>query len=104
MLYLIDRRPNARGKSAVKGILAGVFGIMVGTIGISPAGTERGTMGLVYLIDGFPTIALLVAMFTIPGIVEMCTVPEALTARLSASPLTTSGISQITMTSSAPNV
>ena len=63
-----------RGKSAIKGILAGVFGIMVGTIGIAPAGGERGLMGSVYLLDGFPTIALLVAMFTIPGIVEMCTV------------------------------
>jgi putative tricarboxylic transport membrane protein len=64
-----------RGESAIKGILAGVFGIMVGTIGISPAGAERGVMGSIYLIDGLPTIALLVAMFTIPGIVEMCTVP-----------------------------
>jgi putative tricarboxylic transport membrane protein len=64
-----------RGQSAVKGILTGLFGILVGTIGISPHGDERGTMGTIYLLDGFPAVALLVAMFTIPGIVEMCMVP-----------------------------
>jgi len=64
-----------RGKSAVKGILTGLAGILVGTIGISPAGDERGTMDTIYLLDGFPAVALLVAMFTIPGIVEMCMVP-----------------------------
>lgn len=61
-----------RGRSAWKGILTGVFGIMVSTVGLSPYGHERGTMGSIYLFDGFPTIALLVAMFTVPGIVEMC--------------------------------
>lgn len=65
-----------RGKSPVKGLIAGVFGLMVGTVGISPAGAERGLMGTLYLLDGFPVIALLVAMFTIPGIVEMCMVPK----------------------------
>jgi putative tricarboxylic transport membrane protein len=64
-----------RGKSAFKGILTGLFGILMGTVGISPYGDERGTMGTIYLLDGFPAIALLVAMFTIPGIVEMCMVP-----------------------------
>ncbi len=64
-----------RGKSAVRGILTGLVGIMVGTIGISPFGDERGTMDTIYLLDGFPAVALLVAMFTIPGIVEMCMVP-----------------------------
>lgn len=64
-----------RGRSVWKGVLTGLFGILVGTIGVSPHGDERGTMGLVYLLDGFPAIALLVAMFTIPGIVEMCMAP-----------------------------
>jgi len=64
-----------RGKSPAKGILTGLFGIMMGSIGISPQGDERGTMGSLYLLDGFPAIALLVAMFTIPGMVEMCLVP-----------------------------
>jgi putative tricarboxylic transport membrane protein len=64
-----------RGKSAFKGVLTGLFGIMMGTIGISPYGDERGTMDTIYLLDGFPAVALLVAMFTIPGIVEMCMVP-----------------------------
>jgi putative tricarboxylic transport membrane protein len=64
-----------RGRSASKGILTGLFGIMVGTVGISPHGDERGTMGIIYLLDGFPAVALLVAMFTIPGIVEMCMAP-----------------------------
>jgi putative tricarboxylic transport membrane protein len=65
-----------RGKNAFKGILTGLFGIMVGTVGISPMGDEMGTMGFPYLLDGFPAIAMLVAMFTIPGIVEMCLVPS----------------------------
>lgn len=64
-----------RGRSAIKGIMTGLFGMIVGSVGISPAGAERGLMGTTYLLDGLPEIALLVAMFTIPGIVEMCTVP-----------------------------
>jgi putative tricarboxylic transport membrane protein len=63
-----------RGKSSFKGILTGLFGILIGTIGISPHGDERGTMDTIYLLDGFPAIALLVGMFTIPGMVEMCMV------------------------------
>jgi putative tricarboxylic transport membrane protein len=64
-----------RGRSPYKGILTGLFGILMGTFGISPHGDERGTMDTIYLLDGFPAVALLVAMFTIPGIVEMCMVP-----------------------------
>lgn len=60
-----------RGESAVKGILAGFFGIALGTVGIAPSGAMRGTFGIPYLIDGFPFIAVLVGMFTVPGLIQL---------------------------------
>jgi putative tricarboxylic transport membrane protein len=39
-----------------RGLLAGVFGLSIGLIGVSDLGVFRGTFGSVYLFDGVPAI------------------------------------------------
>ncbi len=49
--------------SFAKGLLAGVFGLTLGLIGVSDLGIFRGTFGSVYLFDGIPAIPALIGMF-----------------------------------------
>ncbi len=51
------------GKSVVKGIIAGMIGLLIGTIGYSEVGVSRGTMGSDYLLDGIPVIPAMMGMF-----------------------------------------
>lgn len=48
-----------------KSILAGSFGILLGTVGMNPVGLERGTFGSYYLLDGFPVIPVMIGLFAI---------------------------------------
>lgn len=53
--------------SILKGIMAGFFGLLLGTIGIDPiTGDMRFTFGAVYLYDGFPLIPLILGLFAFP--------------------------------------
>jgi len=49
--------------SAVKGLISGLAGLLVGTIGFSEAGVTRGTFGSAYLLDGIPVIPAMIGMF-----------------------------------------
>jgi putative tricarboxylic transport membrane protein len=49
--------------SLLKGIISGLLGILVGTIGYGEAGVARGTFGSVYLLDGVPVIPAMIGMF-----------------------------------------
>src|SRR3546814_1803347 len=40
-----------RGENVTRGLLSGVMGLLIGTIGMSPNGVLRGTLGSPYLID-----------------------------------------------------
>lgn len=51
------------GKHVVKGLIAGLVGLLVGTIGYSDNGILRGTMGLEILADGIPVIPAMMGMF-----------------------------------------
>ncbi|ADG93265.1 protein of unknown function DUF112 transmembrane [Arcobacter nitrofigilis DSM 7299] len=51
------------GKHVVKGLIAGLVGLLVGTIGFSDNGILRGTMGLDILADGIPVIPAMMGMF-----------------------------------------
>ncbi|RXJ82556.1 tripartite tricarboxylate transporter permease [Arcobacter sp. F2176] len=51
------------GKHVVKGLIAGLVGLLVGTIGFSDNGILRGTMGLEILADGIPVIPAMMGMF-----------------------------------------
>ncbi len=49
--------------SLLKGLISGLFGLLIGTIGYSEAGVTRGTFGSVYLLDGVPVIPAMMGMF-----------------------------------------
>ena len=49
--------------SLLKGIISGLVGLLIGTIGYSEAGVSRGTFGSAYLLDGVPAIPAMIAMF-----------------------------------------
>jgi putative tricarboxylic transport membrane protein len=49
--------------SFAKGMLAGLFGMMLGTIGMSETGAIRGGFHSMYLLDGMPVIPVMVGLF-----------------------------------------
>ncbi|MBT5220803.1 MAG: tripartite tricarboxylate transporter permease [Woeseia sp.] len=49
--------------SALKGMISGLVGLLIGTIGYSEAGVTRGTFGSPYLLDGVPVIPAMIGMF-----------------------------------------
>ena len=50
-------------KAVSKGLIAGGFGLLIGTIGYSEAGVSRGDMGISQLLDGVPAIPAMMGMF-----------------------------------------
>ncbi len=50
------------GTSMARGLLAGTFGVLLGTIGMNTAGFIRGTMGVPWLLDGVPTIPAMMGL------------------------------------------
>lgn len=49
--------------SVIKGMISGLVGLLIGTIGYSEAGVTRGTFGSPYLLDGVPVIPAMIGMF-----------------------------------------
>lgn len=49
--------------SLLKGLISGMAGLLVGTIGYGEAGVARGTFGSAYLLDGVPVIPAMIGMF-----------------------------------------
>jgi putative tricarboxylic transport membrane protein len=53
--------------SIIKGLIAGLFGLILGTIGTDPLmGMSRGTWGYYELLNGIPIVAILVGVFAFP--------------------------------------
>ncbi|MCE8030429.1 tripartite tricarboxylate transporter permease [Billgrantia desiderata] len=50
------------GKYMTRGILAGVFGLLLGTVGMNTAGYMRGTMGVPWLLDGIPVVPAMMGL------------------------------------------
>jgi len=49
-------------KSFLKAIIAGAFGVLLGTVGMTSAGSTRGTLGFYELLDGIPLIPALIGL------------------------------------------
>lgn len=56
------------GNDPVKGIFSGLFGILLGTVGMNANGVERGTFKVLYLLDGIPLIPCLIGFLSLPEI------------------------------------
>jgi len=63
ILWGITLIGSLSGGSLLKGIISGLIGLLIGTIGFSEAGVSRGTMGSIYLLDGVPVIPAMIGMF-----------------------------------------
>jgi putative tricarboxylic transport membrane protein len=60
------------GESMVKGLIAGAFGIFLGTIGMDPTtGIERFSYGIPTLLDGLSFVSVSVGLFAISEVLEM---------------------------------
>ena len=51
------------GRHLSRGLLAGAFGLLLGTVGLSARGVPRGTMGSSLLLDGIPIVPAIVGLF-----------------------------------------
>lgn len=58
-------------KNPLKSMFAGLFGVLLGTIGMGTTGTIRGTYGIVYLMDGVPMIPALIGFLALPEIINL---------------------------------
>lgn len=63
ILWGITLIASLSGKQVLKGLIAGLIGLLVGTVGYGEAGVSRGTMGSDYLLDGIPVIPAMMGMF-----------------------------------------
>jgi putative tricarboxylic transport membrane protein len=51
------------GRHLSRGLLAGAFGLLLGTVGLSARGVPRGTFGSTLLLDGIPLVPAIVGLF-----------------------------------------
>lgn len=58
-------------KDVIKGVYSGMFGILLGTVGLNANGVLRGTFGLVPLMDGIPTVPALLGFLALPAIYDL---------------------------------
>lgn len=66
MLFGISLIATIAARDTLKGLIAGFFGLMLGSIGTDHVyATPRGTMGFLELYDGIPLIPALVGLFAV---------------------------------------
>ena len=59
------------GKSVIKGLLSGIFGLFLCTVGMDPVqGTARFTFGNVNLLSGIDIMPVMIGLFAVPEIVN----------------------------------
>lgn len=59
------------GSSMSRGMLAGVFGVLLGTVGTNTAGYTRGTMGITWLYDGIPVIPAMMGLLAVSQLMNL---------------------------------
>ncbi|MDD3203912.1 MAG: tripartite tricarboxylate transporter permease [Pygmaiobacter massiliensis] len=58
-------------KNPLKSIYSGLFGVLMGTVGMSAVGTLRGTYGNINLMDGIPMTPALIGFLALPEIIML---------------------------------
>ena len=62
-MFGITMISTLRGETLWKGLLTGAFGLLIGSVGISPDGEWRATFGSLYLADGLPIVPPIIGLF-----------------------------------------
>jgi TctA family transporter len=66
----------------LKGITAGLLGILLSTVGTHQGtATERFTFGSLSLIEGLPLIAVMLGVFALPEVLDLCATRQSVAAR-----------------------
>jgi putative tricarboxylic transport membrane protein len=66
MVFGLTIIASVSGKSLIKGLIAGVFGLMIGVVGIDPiVGYARYSFDVPNLMTGFPLLPVLIGLFAI---------------------------------------
>ena len=69
------------GEDLVKGLIAGLFGVFLGTVGIDPmTGIERFSYGIPTLLDGISFVSVAVGLFAVAEVMVMSENPSAITS------------------------
>ena len=72
------------GKSMIKGLISGVIGLLISTMGMHPlTGFMRFTFGRMELYDGVPVIIAMIGMFSISQVLFLCEKEGATSAEIS---------------------
>ncbi|WP_078427540.1 tripartite tricarboxylate transporter permease [Alkalihalobacterium alkalinitrilicum] len=58
-------------RSFLRSVIAGLFGVLIGTIGMTPTGAVRGTYGFYELMDGIPIIPALIGLVGFSELIYM---------------------------------
>ena len=78
-----------RGKHFARGLIAGLFGLLLGTVGLNSRGVMRGTMGFDALLDGIPVVPAIIGLFAAAELFNLTQsefiVPDATLRKVSAS-------------------
>lgn len=62
------------GSSILKGLIVGLFGLLLGTVGMAETvAVPRYTFGTLYLMDELPLIPVVLGLFAIPELMELAT-------------------------------
>ena len=64
---------SLRGRHVLRGLLAGVIGLLLGTIGFSARGNIRGTLGIEALLDGIPIVPAIIGLFAASELFNLAT-------------------------------
>lgn len=60
------------GQSMLKGLISGMFGLLVGTVGIAPfVGQPRYTFGVIHLFTGVPLVPALIGVFSLAQVFNL---------------------------------
>ena len=71
------------GKSLVKGLISGGFGLMIGLIGLDMStSTERFTFGILFLWDGIPLVPVALGLFAVAEMIELAVEGGSISGKL----------------------
>lgn len=59
------------GKYLNRGLIAAIFGVLLGTVGMNTSGYIRGTVGISFLLDGIPFVPAMMGMFAASQLFEL---------------------------------
>jgi len=80
------------GKQLTKGLVSGLIGLLLASIGYSEIGVARGTFGSAYLLDGIPVIPAMMGLFAASELFKLVNtqfiVTEAKARRVNSSEVT----------------